>query len=256
MDVARKVVILARGCGLQTELAQLEVESLVPEALREAGAADFMRRLPEVGGVPRVHLATRCCGGWRGLTQGNPPILHLPNPNADPHPSPHPRSTPPPHTHGNAPAAHCATPPPPRCQYDAQMAARADAAAAAGAVLRYVGVVDVAAGAASVTLQRWAGCRLGGGQARCEWGERRGRAGWALAQGGPRRSREPSPAQPAAWLAPPRLCCPASLTGPSRHTLRLPPPTPTLSPTPYPAPPQKAFLRTTPLPRSGAATIS
>jgi hypothetical protein len=40
-------------------------------------------------------------------------------------------------------------------QFDAEMAQRADAAAAEGGVLRYVGVVDVASGTASVTLQRW-----------------------------------------------------------------------------------------------------
>ncbi|GBG00404.1 homoserine dehydrogenase [Raphidocelis subcapitata] len=84
MDVARKVVILARGCGLKTELSDLKVESLVPAPLREGSAEDFMRRLPE---------------------------------------------------------------------FDAEMGARAEAAAAGGGVLRYVGAVDAAAGTASVTLQ-------------------------------------------------------------------------------------------------------
>ncbi|KIZ04254.1 bifunctional aspartokinase/homoserine dehydrogenase 1 [Monoraphidium neglectum] len=85
MDVARKVVILARACGLSTELEDLRVESLVPEPLQALpGADEFMARLPE---------------------------------------------------------------------FDAEMAQRADAAAAEGGVLRYVGVVDVASGTASVTLQ-------------------------------------------------------------------------------------------------------
>lgn len=85
MDVARKVVILARGCGLSPELGQLRVDSLVPQPLAAlAGADEFMARLPE---------------------------------------------------------------------FDGDMAARADAAAAGGATLRYVGVVDVEAGAASVTLK-------------------------------------------------------------------------------------------------------
>jgi hypothetical protein len=56
MDVARKVVILARGCGVNAELSQLEVESLVPEALREGGADEFMQQLPKVG----------VRGGWAG----------------------------------------------------------------------------------------------------------------------------------------------------------------------------------------------
>ncbi|KAI8476646.1 MAG: homoserine dehydrogenase [Monoraphidium minutum] len=85
MDVARKVVILARGCGLDADLGQLQVDSLVPEPLRGLASADeFMARLPE---------------------------------------------------------------------FDNEMASRADAAAAEGGVLRYVGVVDAAAGTASVTLK-------------------------------------------------------------------------------------------------------
>lgn len=40
-------------------------------------------------------------------------------------------------------------------QYDGDMSAQADAAAAAGEVLRYVGRVDVAAGTASVTTARY-----------------------------------------------------------------------------------------------------
>ena len=49
MDVARKVVILARECGLQVELADVEVESLVPEPLQSATTADeFLIGLPQV----------------------------------------------------------------------------------------------------------------------------------------------------------------------------------------------------------------
>jgi len=52
-DVARKVVILARECGLQVELADVEVESLVPAALQDSPTADdFLARLPEVGRPP------------------------------------------------------------------------------------------------------------------------------------------------------------------------------------------------------------
>ncbi|KAG9440441.1 hypothetical protein H6P81_020606 [Aristolochia fimbriata] len=47
-DVARKVIILARESGLKLELADIPVQSLVPEPLREsASAADFMKHLPE-----------------------------------------------------------------------------------------------------------------------------------------------------------------------------------------------------------------
>ena len=85
-DVARKVVILARESGLRLELADVPVESLVPEALRGCASADeYMARLPE---------------------------------------------------------------------HDGAMAAKLDAAAAAGEVLRYVGVVDPVGGS-RVELRRY-----------------------------------------------------------------------------------------------------
>eukprot|EP00958_Prasinococcus_capsulatus_P012885 scaffold1305_cov374-Prasinococcus_capsulatus_cf.AAC.7 len=47
MDVARKVTILAREAGMDVELSQVPVESLVPEALRELNSvSEFMERLP------------------------------------------------------------------------------------------------------------------------------------------------------------------------------------------------------------------
>lgn len=42
MDVARKLVILAREAGLGLELEQLSISSLVPEALAEGSAEDFL----------------------------------------------------------------------------------------------------------------------------------------------------------------------------------------------------------------------
>ncbi|KAK9826447.1 hypothetical protein WJX81_007255 [Elliptochloris bilobata] len=48
MDVARKAVILARQCGVEVELVDVELESLVPSPLRGAASADeFLERLPE-----------------------------------------------------------------------------------------------------------------------------------------------------------------------------------------------------------------
>jgi len=47
MDVARKVIILARECGLQLELSDIKVKSLVPEPLQGLDSVDeFMSQLP------------------------------------------------------------------------------------------------------------------------------------------------------------------------------------------------------------------
>jgi aspartokinase/homoserine dehydrogenase 1 len=47
MDVARKVVILAREMGLSLELDDVTVEGLVPDALQEGSVEAFLERLPE-----------------------------------------------------------------------------------------------------------------------------------------------------------------------------------------------------------------
>jgi aspartokinase/homoserine dehydrogenase 1 len=47
MDVARKVVILAREMGLSLELDDVTVEGLVPDALTEGSVDEFLERLPE-----------------------------------------------------------------------------------------------------------------------------------------------------------------------------------------------------------------
>ena len=46
-DVARKLVILAREAGVALDLADGEVESLVPESLRASTAEGFMHELPQ-----------------------------------------------------------------------------------------------------------------------------------------------------------------------------------------------------------------
>jgi homoserine dehydrogenase len=45
LDVARKALILARTLGRRVNLDEIDVESLVPDALREASVAEFLDRL-------------------------------------------------------------------------------------------------------------------------------------------------------------------------------------------------------------------
>jgi bifunctional aspartokinase / homoserine dehydrogenase 1 len=47
MDVARKLIILAREMGLTLEMADVNVEGLVPKALEKCSVDEFMERLPE-----------------------------------------------------------------------------------------------------------------------------------------------------------------------------------------------------------------
>jgi aspartokinase/homoserine dehydrogenase 1 len=46
MDVARKLIILGREMGLELDLADVKVESLVPPGLSDGSSDDFLQRLP------------------------------------------------------------------------------------------------------------------------------------------------------------------------------------------------------------------
>lgn len=62
-DVARKLVILAREAGRKLSLEDVQVESLVPESLRQASVDDFMARLSEVDAAFDARLkAARAAG--------------------------------------------------------------------------------------------------------------------------------------------------------------------------------------------------
>ena len=59
MDVARKLIILAREMGLRTEMAEVKVESLVPATLNDCGVDAFLERLSEFDQamLERLHAA-------------------------------------------------------------------------------------------------------------------------------------------------------------------------------------------------------
>lgn len=65
LDVARKLVILGREMGLQTELASLPVESLVPEALRGVSAEEYLEALPRFDDAMRERFDQASARGKR-----------------------------------------------------------------------------------------------------------------------------------------------------------------------------------------------
>lgn len=56
MDVARKIVILAREMGLPASLDDVKVENLVPEPLRDVSLDEFMRKLGDYDDAMQAHL--------------------------------------------------------------------------------------------------------------------------------------------------------------------------------------------------------
>ncbi|HKE43592.1 MAG TPA: bifunctional aspartate kinase/homoserine dehydrogenase I [Steroidobacteraceae bacterium] len=54
MDVARKLIILGREMGLELELADVAVESLVPPALAQCSSEEFLERLHEFDGEMQI----------------------------------------------------------------------------------------------------------------------------------------------------------------------------------------------------------
>lgn len=63
IDVARKLVILAREAGRDVELADVDVEGLVPATLRDVRPDEFLARLDELDAPMHARLDTaRACG--------------------------------------------------------------------------------------------------------------------------------------------------------------------------------------------------
>jgi aspartokinase/homoserine dehydrogenase 1 len=56
LDFARKLIILGREMGLRLELADVQLEGLVPEALTQCSPQEFLDRLPEFDGLMAERL--------------------------------------------------------------------------------------------------------------------------------------------------------------------------------------------------------
>jgi aspartokinase/homoserine dehydrogenase 1 len=63
MDVARKLIILGREMGLELELADVQVESLVPAGLERGSIEEFMGRLPRSDATMRERFETARSAG-------------------------------------------------------------------------------------------------------------------------------------------------------------------------------------------------
>src|SRR6201996_5607632 len=63
MDVARKLIILGREMGLNLEMSDVKVESLVPKGLEGGSIDEFMSRLPQFDSAMNDRLETARAGG-------------------------------------------------------------------------------------------------------------------------------------------------------------------------------------------------
>jgi aspartokinase/homoserine dehydrogenase 1 len=62
-DVARKLIILGREIGLKLELSDVQVESLVPDALVDCSVEEFLNRLPEFDAAMQTRYAEAAAAG-------------------------------------------------------------------------------------------------------------------------------------------------------------------------------------------------
>ena len=77
--MARKVVILARECNLKVELHDVDVQSLVPEPLRDSPSAEaFLEGLPQAS-LHRSAPYQQCCAAQRSAEMrfSGQPTLYL-----------------------------------------------------------------------------------------------------------------------------------------------------------------------------------
>ena len=74
LDVARKALILARTIGRRIDLGEIEVESLVPEHLRDVGVEEFLARVGEGdAAMAERAAAAKAAGRARGRNRSSPP---------------------------------------------------------------------------------------------------------------------------------------------------------------------------------------
>ncbi len=70
MDVARKMVVLAREIGLSVSLADVQVHNLVPESLRDCSVEEFLTNLPSFDAAIKNELNSIIKQGERACYVG------------------------------------------------------------------------------------------------------------------------------------------------------------------------------------------